>query len=75
MFFRYRELKKLLYVGQTLLGVLFVVLAWFQFGASMNAAEGILNFIVALTLLVAGFLCILFGLDAYLLRGEADIWY
>jgi ammonia channel protein AmtB len=75
MLFNYRELKKLLYIAQTLLGVVFIVLAWFQFNVSMNAAEGVLNFIVAITLLVAGLLCVLFGLDAYLLRGEADIWY
>lgn len=74
MFFRYRELKKVLYIGQTLLGLLFLALGWFQLEASLNVAEGILNFIVSMTLLAAGFLCVLFGLDAYLLRGETDIW-
>lgn len=74
MFVRYRELKKGLYIGQTLLGLIFLALAWYQFEASLVDAEGLLNFIVAFTLLVAGFCCVLFGIDAYLLRGETDIW-
>jgi hypothetical protein len=74
MFVTYPELKRILYIGQTVLGLIFLAISWFQFHIAVNDGEGALNFIVAITLLSAGFLCVLFGLDAFLLKDEADIW-
>lgn len=74
MFVSYPELKKILYIGQTVLGFLFLSLAWYQFQFSFNNPDSALNFITALILVTAGFLCVLFGLDAYLLRDEPDVW-
>lgn len=74
MFVSYIELKRILFIGQTVLGLIFLAISWFQFQIAANDAEAILNFIVAVTLLTAGFLCVLFGIDALLLRDEPDIW-
>ena len=74
MFLTYAELKRILYIGQAVLGFIFLGFAWFQFHIALTDSDAVLNFIVALTLLVAGFLCVLFGLDAFLLREDMDIW-
>ncbi|MDZ4837649.1 MAG: hypothetical protein SGJ27_28010 [Candidatus Melainabacteria bacterium] len=74
MFVSYPELKRILYIGQTVLGLIFLAISWFQFHVVVDDAESVLNFIVAITLLTAGFLCVLFGLDALILRDESDIW-
>ncbi len=74
MFVTYSEIKRILYISQTVLGLVFLAVSWYQYQVAVNDSEAVLNFIVAITLLTAGFLCVLFGLDALLLRDETDIW-
>lgn len=74
MYVTYSELKRILYIAQTVLGLVFLAISWFQLHVAVNNSDAVLNFIVGITLVTAGFLCVLFGLDALLLRDEPDIW-
>jgi uncharacterized membrane protein len=74
VFISYPELKRILYILQTLLGFVLLAISRSQFHAPVNESEAVVNFIVSLVLFTAGCLCIVFGLDAFLLRGEPEIW-
>lgn len=74
MFLSYHELKKLIYVGETALGVVFIVASIYQLQISAVAMNPISHVATALILLVVGIGCVFFGVETYLLREDPDIW-
>jgi len=74
MFLRYYELKELIYAGQTVLGIILVLVSFYQLYLSASASAPLLNLLTALILAVVGGGCIFFGIETYLLRDDPDIW-
>jgi uncharacterized membrane protein len=74
MHISYHDIKKALYLIMTMVGLFFIGLSVYLFntcGAEMEPASYILT---AMVTFVVGIICVLFGVDTYLLRDEPDIW-
>ncbi|MBY0357183.1 MAG: hypothetical protein K2W82_04210 [Candidatus Obscuribacterales bacterium] len=68
--FSYRELKKMVYIVETLLGViLYVVGATF-----MSARWHVFDWLLGVILCAVGIVSVLFGITTYFLRNDPDIW-
>ena len=68
----HHDLKLLVYVAETLFGVVLVVAGWHYLSL---AGDDLLGYGVSgLVLVVLGLFEILFGFETYVLRGELDIW-
>lgn len=65
----YRHLKKLLYVFETLMGVLFLVLS-----NSLFQQATLSTWLAAVVLFVTGSVCCVFGITTFRLREDPDIW-
>ena len=72
--FNYSEMKLALYGLETVLGVLLVIAALVFFGQSQSAQEPITYLFPAVVLMCVGFICVLFGIETYLMREDPDIW-
>jgi hypothetical protein len=70
----YKTIKKYIYAFETLMGVLFLCLAWEMARAAEMVCHSIFCLIPSAILVVSGIAAILFGLDAYFLRDDDDIW-
>lgn len=71
--FKYYELKELIYLGQTALGVILVLLSFYQVHLSGFDSAPFLYLVTALILFAVGVGCIFFGVETYLLRDDPDI--
>ena len=69
----YQDLKKVLYILQTILGIAMVILSNRLWIAATTNGDPV-NEIAALGLFVAGLMCTVFGIMTYLLRQDPDIW-
>lgn len=74
MFIKYHELRELCYVGQALLGFLFLGASIYQLDVAHVAAAPLFHMVTGLVLQVVGIGCLFFALEAYLLRDDPDIW-
>lgn len=68
------DLKKLLYFGQTTLGVLLLIAAWFLFQQARVADNQFVYIIPGVIVALTGSACLIFGIDTYILRDDPDIW-
>ncbi|GEM_PF-790904 len=72
MEFTRHGLKKAMYILQSMLGLSWVIMSLFMFfkpGANLLA-----DTLPACVLLFAGTVCIFFGVEAFLLRKDPEIW-
>lgn len=65
----YRQLKKVIYLLETLLGVFFIILA-----NALFTEGSFVNWLVSMILFVSGLLCCIFGATTFRLRDDPDIW-
>lgn len=72
--FSYTEIKKLIYIIETALGVLAAAVAVHLFSAARASAEPALLMMPAGVLLIVGLTTILFGAVTYLIRDDEDVW-
>lgn len=72
--FSYHELKKVLYLVQSLVGIVLIVYSAILFSTSAEHVEPICYLIPAGVLAVVGVFCLFFGVETYLLRDDPDIW-
>lgn len=72
--FSYVELKKLIYVIETALGVLAAALAVHLICNAHCSAEPVLLILPAGVLLAVSVATILFGSVTYLIRDDEDVW-
>lgn len=70
----YRELRILLYWAQTVLGLLFLALAYNLLVTADTVPEPLCNVVPGIILLGVGLGCTLFGLDTFLLKDDPDLW-
>lgn len=64
-------MKKILPIGMVLLGLGFIGLAWYLRQGTPDAHHAITN-ITSVFIMVAGALCILFGIIIYLIKNDED---
>lgn len=69
----YEELKKALYITESLLGLFLIFLAYNLLRTSA-APHIIIYLIPALILSIVGYFCVLFGVEAFFFREDPDIW-
>lgn len=70
----YRELRILLYAAQAVLGLFLVALACHLFTACDTIQQPISQLVSGVVLFAVGLGCALFGLEAFLLRDDPDLW-
>ena len=70
----YIDLKKLIYIGETVLGVLLLVLALHQLHLASVSADPLSNAITAAILFAVSTACLVFGIDTFILREDPDVW-
>jgi hypothetical protein len=74
MNFSLLELKESLYVIETLFGVFLLVLAYSTLRMAFNTCDCLYYLIPGLALLVVSGACIMFGIEAFILRDDPEIW-
>jgi len=74
MNFSLHNLKLSLYVLETLFGVVLLVLAYLSLKLALTSSEGLFYVIPGLVLFSMGVACLMFGIEAYILRDDPDIW-
>jgi len=73
MQFSYHDLKESMYILQTLVGVILLIVSGYLWSVSRVNADP--SYIVSgMLLTVVGLLCLIFGLTIYVLRDEQDVW-
>ena len=72
--FSFRDMKKALYILQTVMGVLLIALSLFLLGNCAHATEPVCYIVPAVVLMVVGVGCVFFGCETLLLRDDPDIW-
>lgn len=72
--YSYIEIKKLIYILETALGVIAAAVAVYLFSAAKAAEEPALLMMPAGVLLIVGLTTILFGAVTYLIRDDEDVW-
>lgn len=70
----YKTLKKYIFICEGLMGVLLIWLAWQSARTADIACHSFFNQIPSMILLIMGIVCLMFGLDAMLLRDDPDVW-
>jgi predicted phage tail protein len=74
MNFSYHEMKEALYILQSVLGVLLIIISITLFNTGGGVLHPICNVVPAVVLMVIGSSCVFFGVETYLLRDDPDIW-
>jgi hypothetical protein len=74
MYFTLHDAKKAVYIFFGILGLCFIVAAAVQYNSECSAADPISFYLSSIVLLLAGIGNLFFSFEAYLLRGEDDIW-
>lgn len=74
MNFSIHGLKKSLYIGETLFGVLLVILAILTLRMALASSDVLFYLIPGLALLIAALGCIMLGVESIILRDDPDIW-
>lgn len=74
MNFTYHDIKEALYVLQTLLGLVLIVVSVNLLNTTAAAIHPICHIVPAVTLMSVGIVCVFFGVGTYLLRDDPDIW-
>ena len=69
-----KDLKEALYVGETLFGIFLLALAVFAVRSALEGNDALYNLIPALALVLAGLICIIFGIATFCLRNDPEIW-
>lgn len=71
---RYYELKEIIYIAETLLGVLLLLTSAWQYKLAAAVVQPASHVISAIILFVVGVICIFFGVETFLLRDDPEIW-
>lgn len=74
MNFSLHDLKESLYILETLFGVFLLALAYFALERALASPDVLFYLIPGLALLAAGGACVFFGIEAYILREDPEIW-
>jgi len=74
MYFSLHDAKKAVYIFFGVLGLVFIVAAAVQFRSECSSSDPISFYLSSVVLLLAGIGNLFFSFEAYLLRGEDDIW-
>ncbi len=72
--FSYPKLKLMVYVAETVLGIVLLGISWYSFQQSVYSVNPFVIIVPAIILLAVGCLCILFGVETYFLKDDPDIW-
>jgi len=71
---RYTELKEILYFAITFLGIIFLLAGIYQYLQALWATVPITHMVTSFILCVMGIICVMFGIETYMLRDDPDIW-
>lgn len=72
--FSYKNLKLMIYAGETMLGFILATISIYMWQLSSNCSDPFTFIIPAIIILLVGLICILFGVETYFLRDDPDIW-
>ncbi len=72
MLITYSDLKKALYLLQTIVGFILIAAAIFLFDSPV-VVESVTHFISGAIVFVSGVTCVIFGIESILLRDDPDI--
>jgi uncharacterized membrane protein len=72
--FSYHEIKKVLYIFQSLLGVILFIIGLYSFQQTTISDNPISHVVTGIVLLVVGFILVFFGVETYLIRDDQDVW-
>lgn len=74
MQFSYPDFKAALYVLQSFVGVVFLLIARCLWAVAEQSADPVSYLIACWILSAAGLLCVFFGFTTLILRNEQDVW-
>lgn len=72
--FSYQDVKKALYLVQTLLGINLIIVSTYLLTTTNAAIHQICQIVPAVISMIAGIACVFFGIETYMLRDDPDIW-